>query len=317
VPDVRGREEILKVHTKKTPLSAEIKLSVIARGTPGFTGADLENLVNESALIAAREDKKYIEMVDLEFAKDKVLMGSERKSMILSEDERRTTAIHESGHTLVGKFLSGTDPIHKVTIIPRGMALGLTQTLPKEDTHNLDKSKAEQTISFMMGGRVAEELILKQKTTGAGNDFERATDLARKMVCEWGMSDKIGPLSFGKKPESIFLGREIAQHRDYSEQTAQIIDREVREIVGKSYKVAHDILSKNIKLLQKLADALLEYETLDGEDVDRIVKGLKIVRKPESEKSPESPKVSDDKPDNEKKKKKGSEGGPAAAPLPA
>ncbi len=248
-PDVKGRAEILKVHTRKTPLSSNVELTVIARGTPGFSGADLENLVNEAALLAAQGNKKSLEMADFESAKDKVLMGVERKSLVLSEEERRTTAYHEAGHTLVGKLLPGTDPIHKVTIIPRGMALGVTQTLPKEDRLNLSREKAENSISFLMGGRIAEEIVLKQRTTGAGNDLERATDLARRMVCEWGMSDVLGPITFGKKEEAIFLGRDIAQHRDYSEQTAQMIDREVRDIVEKNYRRAHDILSSKLHFL--------------------------------------------------------------------
>ena len=279
-PDVRGREEILKVHTRKTPMSPKVELMVIARGTPGFSGADLENLVNEAALLAARADKKVLEMDDFEQAKDKVLMGVERKSLVLTETEKRTTAYHEAGHTLVGKFLPGTDPIHKVTIIPRGMALGVTQTLPMEDRVSLTKDRAENSIAFLMGGRLAEELVLNQKTTGAGNDIERATDLARRMVCEWGMSDVLGPLSFGKKEEAIFLGREISQHRDYSEQTAQTIDREVRDIVERNYQRAREILTQKLDILHSLAKALLEYETIDGEEVDRIVRGEKIERKP-------------------------------------
>jgi cell division protease FtsH len=279
-PDVRGREEILKVHTRKTPMGAEVDLSIIARGTPGFSGADLENLVNEAALLAARENKKYLELHDFEHAKDKVLMGVERKSMVLSDNEKRTTAYHEAGHTLVGKFMPGTDPIHKVTIIPRGMALGVTQTLPNEDRMNLDRVKAENSIAFLMGGRVAEEIVLNQKTTGAGNDIERATDLARRMVCEWGMSDVLGPMTFGKKEEAIFLGREIGQNRDYSEQTAQTIDREIRDIVERNYRRAREILSTKVDILHSLAAALLEHETLDGADVDLIVQGLKVVKKP-------------------------------------
>jgi cell division protease FtsH len=255
-----------------------LDLSLIARGTPGFSGADLENLVNEAALMAARIGKKVIEMVDFEQAKDKVLMGAERRSMVLSDVEKRTTAYHEAGHALVGKFMPGTDPIHKVTIIPRGMALGVTQTLPREDRLNLSRDKAENNISFLMGGRIAEELILNQKTTGAGNDIERATEIARRMVCEWGMSDVLGPLTFGKKEEQIFLGREISQHRDYSEQTAQTIDREIRDIVEKNYQRARDILISKTQILHDLAQALLEFETLDGEEVDKIVRGEKVVR---------------------------------------
>ncbi|MGZ3696535.1 MAG: ATP-dependent zinc metalloprotease FtsH [Bdellovibrionota bacterium] len=277
-PDVKGREAILKVHTRKTPLSSDVVLSVIARGTPGFSGADLENLVNEAALLAARVNKKFLEMADFEDAKDKVLMGVERKSMVLSENEKKTTAYHEAGHTLVGKFMPGTDPIHKVTIIPRGMALGVTQTLPNEDRLSLTRDKAENNIAFLMGGRVAEELIFGQRTTGAGNDIERATELARRMVCEWGMSDVLGPITFGKKEEAIFLGREIAQHRDYSEQTAQTIDREIRDIVERNYRRAREILSTKLETLHDLAKALLEYETLDGVEVERIVQGLKVER---------------------------------------
>jgi cell division protease FtsH len=286
-PDLKGREEILKVHTRKVPLDPKVELMVIARGTPGFSGADLENLVNEGALVAARRDKKTVELVDLEDAKDKVLMGSERRSLIISDQEKRTTAIHEAGHTLVGRVLPGTDPIHKVTIIPRGMALGVTQTLPKEDRVSMDKSKAENMISFLMGGRVAEEVVLNQITTGAGNDIERATDIARRMVCEWGMSEKLGPLSFGKKEEQIFLGREISQHRDYSENTAQLIDGEIRSIVDKNYQRAKQIIQENIAALHRLTDALLQYETIDGVEVDQLIRGEAIVRvKPEPKSDP-------------------------------
>jgi len=277
-PDVKGREEILKVHTKKTPMGSNVDLNVIAKGTPGFSGADLENLVNEAALLAARINKKFLEMIDFENAKDKVLMGVERKSMVISEADRRTTAYHEAGHALVGKFIPGTDPIHKVTIIPRGRALGVTMTLPTEDSLGLSKDKAENNIAFLMGGRVAEEIVLKQKTTGAGNDIERATDIARRMVCEWGMSDVLGPLAFGQKEEQIFLGRDIAQHRDYSEQTAQTIDREIRDLVDRNYRRAREILNANIDTLHRLAAALLEFETVDGVEVDAVVRGEKIVR---------------------------------------
>ncbi len=280
-PDVRGREQILGVHTRKTPMAANVNLAVIARGTPGFSGADLENLVNEAALWAARHDKKFLEMSDFENAKDKVLMGAERRSLVLSDAEKRTTAYHEAGHTLVGKFMPGTDPIHKVTIIPRGMALGVTMTLPTEDRLNLSKERAENNISFLMGGRIAEELVLKQMTTGAGNDIERATDLARRMVCEWGMSDKLGPISYGQKEGgSIFLGRDIQQSRDFSENTAQIIDQEVRLIVDTNYKRAREILETKLSILHELAAALLEFETLDGVEVDMIVRGEKVVRAP-------------------------------------
>jgi cell division protease FtsH len=299
-PDLKGREEILKVHTRKVPLDPKVQLSIIARGTPGFSGADLENLVNEAALIAARKDKKMVELSDLEEAKDKVLMGSERKSLVLSDQEKRTTAFHEAGHTLVGRSLPGTDPIHKVTIIPRGMALGVTQTLPREDRVSMDKVKAENMIAFLMGGRVAEEAVFNQKTTGAGNDIERATEVARRMVCEWGMSDVLGPLTFGKKEEAIFLGREISQHRDYSEQTAQTIDREVRDIVERNYQRARQLIAENIAALHRIAEALLEYETIDGEEVDKLIRGEKLERAPKAASTDPKP-----------------EGGGAPAPVPA
>ncbi len=277
-PDLKGREAILAVHTRKVPLDTKVDLQIIARGTPGFSGADLENLVNEAALIAARKDQKVVTLHDLEEAKDKVLMGSERRSMTLSEMEKRTTAYHEAGHTLVGRSLPGTDPIHKVTIIPRGMALGVTQTLPTEDRVSMDKVKAENLIAFLMGGRVAEEVIFNQKTTGAGNDIERATEIARKMVCEWGMSDELGPLSFGRKEEQIFLGREISQHRDYSEQTALTIDREIRKIVDTNHRRAKQIVTENLEALKRIAEALIEYETIDGSEVDQLIRGEKITR---------------------------------------
>lgn len=316
-PDVLGREAILKVHTRKTPLAGVVNLTIIARGTPGFSGADLENLVNEAALLAARQNKKYLEMADFEAAKDKVLMGVERKSMVISENERKTTAYHEAGHALVGKFMPGTDPIHKVTIIPRGMALGVTQTLPNEDRLSLSKDRAENNISFLMGGRIAEEIILNQKTTGAGNDIERSTDIARKMVCEWGMSDVLGPITFGKKEEAIFLGREITQNRDYSEQTAQTIDREVRDIVERNYRRAREILVSKIGILHELANALLEYETLDAEEVERIVQGLKIER-PVVDNNDGTPNVSADTVSaSAGRGESETGGGPTPAPMPA
>ena len=292
-PDLKGREAILGVHTRKVPLDAKVDLSIIARGTPGFSGANLENLVNEAALIAARNDQKSVTLHDLEEAKDKVLMGSERRSMTLSDNEKRTTAYHEAGHTLVGRSLPGTDPIHKVTIIPRGMALGVTQTLPTEDRVSMDKVKAENLIAFLMGGRVAEEVIFNQKTTGAGNDIERATEIARKMVCEWGMSDELGPLSFGRKEEQIFLGREISQHRDYSEQTALTIDREIRNIVDANHKRAKQIVNDNIEALKRLAEALIEFETIDGAEVDQLIRGEKISR-PVKEETTEPKKTPDE-----------------------
>jgi cell division protease FtsH len=273
VPDVKGREEILEVHSKRTPLADDVSLTDLARGTPGFTGADLENLVNEAALLAARLGKEKVEMADLEQAKDKVLMGVERKSMIIPLEERRTTAFHEAGHTLVAKMTPGTDPIHKVTIIPRGRALGITQQLPIDEKHTYPKDYLLNNITVMMGGRAAEELVLNRQTTGAGNDIERATEIARKMVCEWGMSQKLGPLTFGQKEEQIFLGREFAQHRDYSEETARLIDNEVRAIVTQSYEKAKDILQRNMVTLHQLAITLLEKEVLDGRQIDSIIKG--------------------------------------------
>lgn len=271
-PDVKGREEILKVHTRKTLIDENVDLSIIARGTPGFSGADLANLVNEAALIAARRDKKAVEMDDFEHAKDKVLMGVERRSMIIPLEERRLTAYHEAGHTLVAKMIPGTDPIHKVTIIPRGRALGLTQQLPIDERHTYSRDYLLNSISILLGGRVAEELVIGQLTTGAGNDIERATEIARKMVCEWGMSDKLGPLNYGKNEEHIFLGREIARHRDFSEQTAQGIDEELKELVGRCYSQARDIISRHISSLHALAKALLEKEVLDGLEIDAIIR---------------------------------------------
>lgn len=275
-PDLKGREAILKVHCKDKPLATEVNLEIIARGTPGFSGADLENVVNEAALLAARFNKDIIEMTDLELAKDKVLMGTERKSMVLHEDEKKNTAFHEAGHTLVAKLIPGTDPIHKVTIIPRGAALGLTQQLPTDDRYTQNKQFCENSLSVLLGGRAAEEIIFNQPTTGAGNDIERATELARRMVCEWGMSEKLGPLAFGKKEEQIFLGREIAKHADYSEETARQIDAEIKEIVMKSYNRAKTLLEQNIDKLKNLAAAILEYESLDGEQIDRVIRGEKL-----------------------------------------
>lgn len=273
IPDVKGREEILRVHSKRTPLAEDVDLTVLARGTPGFTGADLENLVNEAALLAARLGKERVEMVDFEQAKDKVLMGVERKSMIIPFEERRITAYHEAGHTMVAKMIPGTDPIHKVTIIPRGRALGITQQLPMDEKHTYPKDYLMNNIAVMMGGRAAEELVLNRQTTGAGNDIERSTEIARKMVCEWGMSEKLGPLTFGKKEEEIFLGREFARHRDYSEETARLIDNEVKAIVTQGYEKAKEILNANMAILHKLANTLLEKEVLDGNQIDTIIKG--------------------------------------------
>jgi cell division protease FtsH len=274
-PDVRGREEILRVHTRKIPLAEDVELSVLARGTPGFSGADLANMVNEAALAAARQNRKAVLMFDFEVAKDKVLMGVERKSLILSDEEKKVTAYHEAGHALVAAKLPGSDPVHKVTIIPRGMALGVTMQLPVDDRHNYTKEYLKTDLAILMGGRLAEELFLSQMSTGAGNDIERATEMARKMVCEWGMSD-LGPLTFGKKEEQIFLGREISQHRDYSEDTAIKIDNEVRKLVNQGYETAKSILEGSRDTLQKIAAALLEREVLDASEVMLLVEGKEL-----------------------------------------
>jgi cell division protease FtsH len=270
LPDLKGREGILRVHTRNIPLAEDVDASVLARGTPGFSGADLANLVNEAALNAARYDKKKVQMVDFEFAKDKVMMGVERKSLVMSDREKRNTAYHESGHTIVAAVLPAADPLHKVTIIPRGRALGLTQQLPTEDKYSYSKRYLDALLAVMMGGRIAEEIFLGEITTGAGNDIERATGMARRMVCEWGMSD-LGPVTFGKKEEAIFLGREFAQHQDFSESTAVEIDREVKRILDKAYKTAHDIISNNKSGLDRIARRLLERETLDGAEVNEIL----------------------------------------------
>jgi len=274
-PDVRGREEILRVHTRKIPLAEDVDLSVLARGTPGFSGADLANMVNEAALSAARQNRKAVLHYDFELAKDKVLMGVERKSMILSDEEKKVTAYHEAGHAMIAVTLPNSDPVHKVTIIPRGMALGVTMQLPIDDKHNYTKDYLETEIAILMGGRLAEEIFLNQMSTGAGNDIERATELARKMVCEWGMST-LGPLTFGKKEEQIFLGREIAQHRDYSEDTAIKIDLEVRRLVDEGYTRAKGILSENKETLTRIALALLEREVLDANEIKLLVEGKEL-----------------------------------------
>ncbi len=270
-PDLRGRAEILKVHTKKVPIATNVELEKIARGTPGFSGADLENLVNEAALWAARLNKKEVEVIDFEMAKDKVLMGAERKSLVLSDEEKRTTAYHEAGHALIAKLIPGTDPVHKVTIIPRGRALGVTMQLPVDDRHGYSKGYLLNQLAILMGGRVAEELVLNEMTTGAGNDIERATDLARKMVCEWGMSEKMGPLTFGKQNEQVFLGREMGSQRDFSDQIAMEIDQEVRRLVTENYDRAKRLITENMSSLKRLAEALLEKEVLDGSDIDNIL----------------------------------------------
>ena len=270
-PDVKGREEILRVHTRKIPLAPKVDLTVLARGTSGFSGADLANLVNEAALLGARQDKKSVEMIDFENAKDKVLMGVERRSMIIPEAEKRTTAYHEGGHALVAYLLPGADPLHKVTIIPRGRALGLTMQLPTDDRYSYSKEFLVNQVIILLGGRSAEELVFQQQTTGAGNDLEKATEMARKMVCEWGMSDKMGPLTFGKAEEHVFLGREMSRPKDYSEETAVLIDSEIKRIVTDCASRAHQLLESNLEKLHVLARALLERETLDGEEINRML----------------------------------------------
>ena len=278
-PDVRGREGILRVHTKKIPLDKDVNLNVLAKGTPGFSGADIANMVNEAALLAARRDRKKVKMIDFEESKDKVMMGVERKSLIINDEEKKSTAYHESGHVLVSKLIPGSDPVHKVTIIPRGRALGLTSFLPIDEKHNYTKSYCETRMTHVLGGRAAEIIVLNELSTGAGNDIERATELARKMVCEWGMSPKLGPVTFGKKSEEIFLGREIAQHRDYSESTAILIDQEVKRIVQEAADRAEKLLRKNESTLHRLAEALLEREILTGDEIDKVIKGKSLARR--------------------------------------
>ena len=275
-PDVKGRVGILKVHTSTVPLTDEVDLKVIARGTPGFTGADLANLVNEAALLAARDDKKAVAMVDFEEAKDKVMMGVERRSMVISDKEKKNTAYHESGHALVAALLPGTDPIHKVTIIPRGRALGVTMQLPMDEQHTYQRNYLFSSLAILMGGRCAEEICLGEMTTGAGNDIERATEMARKMVCEWGMSDKMGPLTYGAKEEQVFLGKDMSSQKNFSDQTAKLIDQEVKTLVMDGYTRATDLLTKNRDVLEKMAQALLERETLDGQDIKDIIAGKDI-----------------------------------------
>ena len=299
-PDVKGREGILSVHTKKIPLSEDVDVAILARGTSGFSGADLANLVNEAALNAARYNQKAVRMLDFEFAKDKVLMGAERRSMIISENEKRVTAIHEAGHALLTVMLPHADPIHKVTIIPRGMALGLTQQLPMDEKHNYSREYLEDQIAILLGGRIAEEITIGSITTGAGNDLERATDLARRMVCEWGMSNAMGPLTFGKKEEQIFLGREIAQHQDYSEDTALRIDQEVKRFVTVNYSRAEAILSEHKLRITEMADALLARETLDAEQVKRICAGLPLDEPASSGPTTPPPPIREAKPAKER-----------------
>ncbi|MFQ5450123.1 MAG: ATP-dependent zinc metalloprotease FtsH [Nitrospinaceae bacterium] len=309
-PDIRGREAILKVHTATVPLDDDVELKVIARGTPGFTGADLANLVNEASLLAARSDKKTVTMVDFEDAKDKVLMGVERRSMVISEKEKRTTAYHEAGHALVAMLLPGTDPIHKVTIIPRGRALGVTQQLPIDEQHTYPRSYLYNNLAILMGGRSAEELFLGQMTTGAGNDIERATEMARKMVCEWGMSDKMGPLTYGTKEEQVFLGKDFSTQKNFSDQTAKLIDQEVKSLVMMGYNTAKEILNNNREKLEKLALALLERETLTADEIRDIIAGKKANTQddPSSDDEQLPAKVLSDEKNKKTRKSGGSEG---------
>ena len=281
VPDIRGREEILKVHVRKSPLSDDVNLSVLARGTPGFTGADRANMVNEAALLAARRNLLKISMLEFELAKDKVMMGTERRSMIISDLEKKNTAFHEAGHALVASLTPDADPIHKVSIIPRGMALGLTQQLPIDEKYNLTKDYLQGTLATLLGGRAAEELALQHLTTGAGNDLERATELARRMVCEWGMSEKMGPLTFGKKEEMIFLGREVSKHQDYSEDTSKMIDEEVKRLVMEAHDTAKRLIEEHVDVLGRLAEELLKREILDGEQIKMIIRGEELPPLPE------------------------------------
>jgi cell division protease FtsH len=297
-PDVKGREGILKVHTRKIPLDSDVDLSVLAKATPGLAGAELANLVNEAALLAARKNKKKVSMEDFEEAKDKVMMGMERKSLIISEEEKKITAYHEIGHVLVAKMLPEADPVHKVTIIPRGRALGVTTYLPVDEKHTYSKEYLESMITYALGGRAAEKIVFKRFTTGAGNDIEKATNIARKMVCEWGMSEKLGPLSYGSKEEEIFLGREITRHKDYSEKTAQEIDDEIKNIVMTCMNRAEKILSDNIDLLHKLSKELLEREILDSEEIEKIIKGEELP--PVKRNNSESKKVENEVPDHVK-----------------
>ncbi|MCD6452301.1 MAG: ATP-dependent zinc metalloprotease FtsH [Acidobacteria bacterium] len=278
-PDVKGREAILKVHTRRIPLASDVDLSVLARGTPGFSGADLENLVNEAALLAARRDRDKVMMEDFEEAKDKVLMGVERKSMIITEVEKKNTAYHEAGHALLAMLLPKTDPLHKVSIIPRGTALGVTQQLPIDDRHTYTKEYLEDQLCVLLGGRASEEIFLKDLTTGAGNDLERATKLARRMVCEWGMSDQLGPLTFGRKDEHIFLGKEFAHPKEYSERTAELIDEEVKRIVTTNYERAKKLILDHKKVLERIAEALLEREVLTAEEIKLILEGKPLAEK--------------------------------------
>jgi cell division protease FtsH len=298
MPDVKGREDILKVHVKNIPLAKNIDLKVIGRSTPGFSGADLANVVNEAALLAARKSQEEVTMKDFESAKDKVLMGVERKSMIISDEEKKSTSYHEAGHALVAVLLPEADPIHKVTIIPRGLALGTTQQLPLDDRYTYSKDYLEAQLSVLMAGRIAEELFLKKTTTGAANDFEKSTEIARKMVCQWGMSD-LGPLTFGERDDLIFLGKDLAMHKNFSEKTAEMIDEEVRKVINRNYDRTKELLEKNRDKLLNVAKALLDKEVLTSDELEAIIKGKKLVK---SKKTPPASKMNKEKPKKELKK---------------
>ena len=287
LPDIRGREQILKVHMRKVPIAPDVDPQVLARGTPGFAGADLANLVNEAALFAARSNKRLVDMEDFERAKDKIMMGAERRSVVMPEEERRNTAYHESGHAVVARLLDKTDPVHKVTIIPRGRALGVTMQLPTEDRYSQDRERLLQTITVLFGGRIAEEVFMKQMTTGASNDFARATDLARRMVTQWGMSDTLGPMVYGEEEGEIFLGRQVTTHRNVSEATMQKVDAEIRRIIDQQYSLARRLLEENSDKVEAMTKALLEWETIDADQVNDIMAG----RPPRPPKPVNSPAV--------------------------
>jgi cell division protease FtsH len=316
-PDVRGREGILQVHTRKIPLAEDVDVSVLARSTPGFSGADLANLVNEAALMAARHNQKFVSMKDFESSKDKVLMGAERRSMIITDEEKKVTAFHEAGHALLATLVPHADPIHKVTIIPRGMALGVTQQLPTEEKHNWTKEQLEARIAVCMGGRIAEEATFNQITTGAQNDIEQATEMARKMVCEWGMSEALGPLTYGKKEEAIFLGKEFNRHQDYSEATALKIDAEIKRIVSEQYDRATRLLTDKRDVLVRLAEALLEHEVLDATQINQVIAGERVVVKTPAQPAAAAPGVRDSRGEEERPSGAGLLPPPVAAPKPS
>ncbi len=292
LPDIRGREQILMVHMRKVPVAPDVKADILARGTPGMSGADLANLVNESALFAARRGKRFVDMEDFEAAKDKIMMGAERRSMIMPEEERRNTAYHESGHAVVAKLMPKTDPVHKVTIIPRGRALGLTMQLPSEDRYSMDKDRILSTIAVLFGGRIAEEIFMHQMTTGASNDFERATDMTRKMVTQWGMSDALGPMVYAENEGEVFLGRSVTSHKNISEATMQKVDTEIRRIIDQQYALARSLIEANRDKIEAMTKALLEWETIDADQINDIMAG-NPPRPPKpslSNKAPEPPK---------------------------